>query len=328
MAKYASVKADLLRLGLSAAALDGVSLAQQEAALSSACTTADSFLSQAFKLPLVWTFLALDIRDEDGEGSVIDIFEAERVSIGLDIVSFAANAIEVEHTGTGSSVATVTGTATSIGEAIFEILSSEDGPEDGPTFRYSLDDGETYSDTQTLDESGVFEIPNTGLTITFSDASFIEDDTYSFSFGLSLSVIVEHSEDGETGWEEIGSFPIPEILSEAQHLSLSLGDNNLTLQRYLRISWTISGGSAEFGVSWDGDDLKAAVCAIASLNILKVRGFDPNGPDGLWQDEDKKYRGWLKSVHNGDVSPFFIDQTPAVEESKPYITSKRARGWT
>lgn len=241
MAKYVSRQADLTRLGLSEDALSGISVAKQEAALSSACTIADGFLSERFVLPLVWTFLALASRSTDGQGGAVDIFAAPQVSLALDIV------------------------------------------------------------TLTPDEENT---------------------------PVELTVAIEQSDDGETDWEEVGSFEIPSPLTEAQHLTLELGDNNVDLKRYLRVAWTLAEGSAVFGVSWEGDDLKSAVCAIASLQILKTRGFDPNGPDALWVEEDAKWRKWLWMVHEGKVSPRFIDQTPETEESRPVVRSKKARGWT
>lgn len=54
MASYATMT-DLTRLGLPAAALEGIPTADQQAALDAASSTADGYLASRFKLPLtVW----------------------------------------------------------------------------------------------------------------------------------------------------------------------------------------------------------------------------------------------------------------------------------
>lgn len=69
---------------------------------------------------------------------------------------------------------------------------TETGGQNEGAFRYSLDGGNTYGEEQTIPVDGQFEIPDTGVSLTFTDAveetSFEEGDTYTFvTTGPSMS---------------------------------------------------------------------------------------------------------------------------------------------
>lgn len=49
------------------------------------------------------------------------------------------------------------------------------------TFQYSLDNGTTWSEIQTVPSGGTFAIPSSGLTLTFPAGVYIAGSTYSFS---------------------------------------------------------------------------------------------------------------------------------------------------
>ncbi len=91
----------------------------------------------------------------------------------------AASAGSVTKTAIGTSTGTVTVTAQvpyDAYEVIIEIMAT--GTVGVGKFRYSLDDGYTYSETLTIPSGGTYAIPNTNITATFvpgGGAVFFED---------------------------------------------------------------------------------------------------------------------------------------------------------
>jgi hypothetical protein len=89
-------------------------------------------------------------------------------------------------TGTGTGTVPVSGNPNDSYEAIVEILKAGLNIAAGTaTFRYSLDGGKTYSPEIAVPTGGVFVLPNTGLTLTFtngvSGTSFIVGDLHKFT---------------------------------------------------------------------------------------------------------------------------------------------------
>lgn len=147
-------------------------------------------------------------------------------------------------------------------------------------------------------------------------------DVIEIADGTTLVVSIEESEDGETGWTAIASF------DDATELCHFTRETDIS-QRYVRISWELSGDdpSAQFVVSWDGDDLKLSVCKIAAYELLSARGLDPSGRDENILKRNDQAMTWLKDVRGGKTSPQWIDQTPADEEQRSYVASRKNRGW-
>jgi hypothetical protein len=92
----------------------------------------------------------------------------------------------VVKTGTGTGTVTVAGNPFDTYEAIVEILKTGANIAAATaTFRYSLDNGKTYSAEIAVPVGGVYPIANTGLTITFvnggSGTSFIIGDLHKFT---------------------------------------------------------------------------------------------------------------------------------------------------
>ncbi len=92
-------------------------------------------------------------------------------------------ATAVTHTGTGTSVMTVTGTPLDAYDVI--VTQKSDGvagsdPE--PQFAVSLDGGQTESRSITMPANRVYSglAATTGLTLNFTAATIVEDDTYTF----------------------------------------------------------------------------------------------------------------------------------------------------
>lgn len=88
----------------------------------------------------------------------------------------------VTHTGTGVSTDTVSGAPYDAFRVIIQIITGAATPSaGGATFKYSLDGGDNYSAEIALPTSGVYLIPGTNLTNTFSAATLVAGDTYSYN---------------------------------------------------------------------------------------------------------------------------------------------------
>lgn len=88
----------------------------------------------------------------------------------------------VQHTGTGKGIVTLKGAPNNAYHIIVGIVES--GKRNEGVFKYSLDGGNTFSEEYMIPMDGAYELPDTGLTLTFTDAeneqvSFVADDTYS-----------------------------------------------------------------------------------------------------------------------------------------------------
>ena len=100
--------------------------------------------------------------------------------------STAGEAGEVTKTGTGSGSMTVAGDPNNAFSVIVIITGL--GRLNTALFRYSIDGGYSYSAELTVPLNGVYAIPLTGLTVTFTEGaepneatSFLVDDTYAFA---------------------------------------------------------------------------------------------------------------------------------------------------
>lgn len=77
------------------------------------------------------------------------------------------------------------------------------------------------------------------------------------------------------------------------------------------------------------DDLRGAVCDIAAYRILRVRGFNPEGPDKLVVDAYDRAMKWIMDVASGKAS---VGGAAPVESSVPLsdfvVISSPPRGWS
>jgi phage gp36-like protein len=103
---YATLS-DFGRLGLPAAALQGVSDADKLAHLESASDIAEGYLRQRYELPLVWELLALAERAASGTGPVVDTAGAGSIQLLLDVAGLypigVSLAVTLEHSDDGAT---------------------------------------------------------------------------------------------------------------------------------------------------------------------------------------------------------------------------------
>lgn len=77
-----------------------------------------------------------------------------------------------------------------------------------------------------------------------------------------------------------------------------------------------------------GDDLRAAVCALASENLIVTRGANPEDPaNKAVFDRANHWRAWLRDVSRGAVDLSVTDSTPTVDEPATFASSRARRGW-
>lgn len=89
---------------------------------------------------------------------------------------------DVTATKTGTGSMTVSGAPLDDYQVIVAIVNA--GNLNQATFKYSLDGGDTFSAKITVPTAGTYQIPGTGITLTFTDGSetpFAAGDMYSFN---------------------------------------------------------------------------------------------------------------------------------------------------
>lgn len=79
-----------------------------------------------------------------------------------------------------------------------------------------------------------------------------------------------------------------------------------------------------------GDDLRGAVCRIATYTLLSRRGFDAtNTADQLVVKGNDDAIAWLRDVAKGLAEPVgVVDSTPENVEAAPLFDGDEAAGWT
>lgn len=128
------------------------------------------------------------IKDTLGTGPLVEAAAAVLREAGGSVRcvkisgSTAATFGSVTLSGTGSSVLTLTGsTPYDTYNAKIKIVTGGANPASAVvTFQYSLDAGLNYSSVIALPAAGTYTIPGTGIALTFSAASLVAADIYSF----------------------------------------------------------------------------------------------------------------------------------------------------
>lgn len=77
-----------------------------------------------------------------------------------------------------------------------------------------------------------------------------------------------------------------------------------------------------------GEDLAKHVANLAGFDILRRRGFQPEGPDQVVIDGRDHALAWLKMVAGGRLRPVgILDSTPETYEGGAFVVSSARRGW-
>jgi phage gp36-like protein len=80
--------------------------------------------------------------------------------------------------------------------------------------------------------------------------------------------------------------------------------------------------------AWE-DDLTSKVCAIATMELLVIRGFNPNaGADALLVKRSDDAKAWLRGVAKGEIHPdVTYSASPSTSYARPRVVSSDRRGW-
>ena len=136
-----------------------------------------------------------DVKDTLGTGKLVDA-----LAVSLDIAGGPVYAMKIDTSvsGTVSPIQknlvttptasdgnmTVSGSALDDYNVIVNILrAGKVGVSPYPTFQYSMDGGQSYSEEIAFPISGVYAIPNSGLTLTFTNSTngFFVGDSFKFT---------------------------------------------------------------------------------------------------------------------------------------------------
>lgn len=130
------------------------------------------------------------MKDTLGTGPLVEFLALLLATTGGPVVAVKTaagtagsnSAVTAASGNTGLSVMTVTGTPLDAYGVIVKVVTGGTNPASGVVvIKYSLDNGNTYSADIALPTSGVYPIPNTGLTLNFSAATLVANDSYSFT---------------------------------------------------------------------------------------------------------------------------------------------------
>jgi hypothetical protein len=163
------------------------------------------------------------LKDHYGYGPLVEFATLALLEAGGPIVcvratnSTAGTNSAVTKTGTGTSVATLTGAPYDHYQAIVKITTAASALADlTATFQYSLDNGRTWSGDINIPVSGVYLIPNTGITITFAAGTFVVGTTYtwtsvapSFSTGDFATAADALLDDESVTWFGLHAIAVP-----------------------------------------------------------------------------------------------------------------------
>jgi hypothetical protein len=219
--------------------------------------------------------------------------------------STAGAASAVTPVGTGTSVMTVTGAALDAYQAIVLIVQAGASLAAlTATFKYSLDNGRTYSAEIAMPVAGVYAVPNTGLTLTFAAGTFVAADTYTFTSTGPSSTLVETMlavdavlADSQQVFN-IHVLGIPADLTAAaalfSALDTKMSSAATTLFRYLY-------STMELPVATDAA-IKAAFLSLSSTRVEVAAGF-LNLSSAINGSAYNRPAGWVSTARAAAVVP-------------------------
>ncbi len=139
--------------------------------------------------------------DTLGTGPLVDAAALSLDTAGGPVYCIKPNASvagavgQVSHTGTQTAAPAVTGVP--LDQYDVEIIITRDAPNlaaNSAAFTYTLDGGDNTSAEIAVPLNGAYPIPDTGLTLTFADGTFITGDAFDFETtapGFSLSDLTD-----------------------------------------------------------------------------------------------------------------------------------------
>jgi len=125
---------------------------------------------------------------EQGQGPAVEAAAFDLANTGGPIrfmktaTSVAGALSAVTASGGGPTVSVATSPANTPFDDYQAIIAIVTGGVLGAgKFKYSLDNGVTYSEVQTIPAGGTYAIANTNITVTFASGTYVANETYSFT---------------------------------------------------------------------------------------------------------------------------------------------------
>lgn len=196
----------------------------------------------------------------------------------------------VTHTGVGGSVCSVV-YSLPLDSYQVKVLIVQGGanPASGTvTLKWSLDGGRTYSPEVALSTLGAYEIPNTGIFLSFSNLDLVPGDTYSFSttgpaynlstFGAAFDALATDSSEFFLVYA-VGVPPDAESTAgffAALDTKLATAQNNFRFARGLMQSF--DGTDAAIKAAVNGASTRVAIAAGFVNLVSPISGFASRRP--------------------------------------------------
>jgi hypothetical protein len=121
----------------------------------------------------------------EGQGAAVEAAAYDLANSGGPIrfmkaaTSVAGALSAVTKSGAGPTVTIAGATPSDDYQAILKVVLG--GVLGAGTFQYTLDNGVTWSEVQTIPAGGTYAIANTGITVTFPAGTYIAAETYTFT---------------------------------------------------------------------------------------------------------------------------------------------------
>lgn len=167
----------------------GQTITRRDGGLGLSGTVADRFLyvgtcSGGTVNTLATFYNSSTLRATLGGGPVVEAaaWELDTTGRPVDVLKTAAGIVSVTGTvtkvGTGLTTPTVAGTPVDFYDV--QMVVALGGALGVGRFKYTCDGGQSWSDTLTIPAGGDYEIPGTGLTVTFPAGTYVLGDVFSF----------------------------------------------------------------------------------------------------------------------------------------------------
>lgn len=180
-------------------------------------------------------------------------------------------------TNTGLSVLTLTASVPYDSyQVIVKIVTGGTNPAAGvAVFKVSLDNGRTYGPDTALPTSGVYTVPSTGIILTFSAATLVALDTYTFSttapaydvtaLGTAVDALLADS----TEWFMLNLVGVPADTTAAAAVFAALDSKLTTAQSSFRYVMGLMS-------SFDDTDANIKTCFLnlTSTRVAVAAGFE------------------------------------------------------
>lgn len=253
------------------------------------------------------------VRDNFGFGPLVEAvcFALNQPNAGGVIVCKATTGTagangSVTDAGTGTATVTVAGAPYDSYDAVIVITAAGANLAAGTAkFKYTLDGGRTYSDEYVVPTGGTYAIPNTNVTATFVDGTFVVGDTHSWTstqpaysttnMGLAVDAILAMT-------QEVGFIHLVGAGADASATAAIISALDTKLQAATGSSvrkWTH--GMVECPAI--SDALLYAATDVLSSDRVEVVGRHAYLTSAVSGTQQKRPAAWVVAARKGAIDP-------------------------